>query len=470
MKLSFSRKNAWEGLPERVRRPLGSLLGLVPLPYVLGSGFRHVFRFVQEAQWWPAERSREYQLEQVRSVLLLAQQKTPFYRRTFAGAGFDPHDLRALEDLAGLPTTDKQTLRDHLAEMCAVPPQSPRVDYVTTGGTGGTPLGFYIGAQRSAVEYAHLVSGWQRMGFRLGRPLAVFRGRVVPLSGALRHFHDPLLRHHYYSNFHMTDDNMGRYLDHVAGLGECFLHVYPSSAAALARFIKRSGRTPPRNVRGVMAESEILYPEQRSLVEETFGVRCFASYGHTEKLVAATECESSTDYHVWPTYGFLELIDEQGRPVTTPGQRGEIVGTGFINRVVPFIRYRTGDFATFLAPSCASCGRAHMLLGDIRGHRVQELLIAHDGAAISWTAVNMHDDTFARVVRFQFFQDTPGRARLRVVPGPGFGDQDRRRIQERLAAKLSGRLEFEIDLVEQIAVTGMGKAIYVDQRIPTAAS
>jgi phenylacetate-CoA ligase len=464
LKIALSRKNAWEKLPPVVRRPVGALLGRLPLGLILGGRFREASRFVEDAQWWPAERARAYQTGELRGVLARAA-TTPFYRRTLAGVA--PDDLRTPDDLRGLPTTSKETLREHLADMCAVPPGSPGVDYVTTGGTGGTPLGFYIGAGRSAVEYAYLVSGWRRAGYALGTPLAVFRGRIVPEDArGLRHQHDPLLRHHYYSNFHMTDAEMARYLDHLATLGPCFLHVYPSSAAALARFVKRSGRPPLPNVKGVLAESEMLGDAQRRAIEEAFGVRCFSGYGHTEKLVAAAECERSHDYHVWPTYGYCELLDEAGRPVDTPGARGEIVGTGFLNRVVPFVRYRTGDFATFVARSCAACRREHLVLSDIRGHRIQEFLVARDGAAVSWTALNMHDDTFEEVVRFQFFQDTPGRAVLRLVAAPGFGDAHRARIRQRLDAKMGGRLDLTLELVESVALSGAGKAIYVDQRIP----
>jgi phenylacetate-CoA ligase len=149
------------------------------------------------------------------------------------------------------------------------------------------------------------------------------------------------------------------------------------------------------------------------------------------------------------------------------GRRGEIVGTGFINTVVPFIRYRTGDYATYVGDHCEACGRQHTIIRDIRGHRTQEMLIAADGSEISWTALNMHDDTFLHVRQFQFRQDRPGRAVLRVVPADGFGDVDRQRIGQRLLTKLVGRIEFTIECTDRIRLSPRGKAVYVDQRIPT---
>jgi phenylacetate-CoA ligase len=311
-----------------------------------------------------------------------------------------------------------------------------------------------------------LVAGWQRVGYRLDIPQVVLRGRIVEENRVgLRYEYDQLLRRHYYSNFHTSDDAMRRYIEHMATIGPCYLHVYPSSVDALARFIERTGLRAPANIRGILAGSEQVYPEQRRLAERVFGVRYFSWYGHSEKLVLAAECEHSTDYHVWPTYGCFELLDEAGRPVTEPGQRGEIVGTGFINTIVPFIRYRTGDFATYVADRCEACGRDHMLIRDIRGHRTQEFLVAADGSAMSWTALNMHDDTFDRVQQFQFYQEEPGKAMLRIVPTDGYMQEDSARIAQRLGRKFAQQLTFSIRIVDEIALSPRGKAIYVDQRI-----
>ena len=99
-------------------------------------------------------------------------------------------------------------------------------------------------------------------------------------------------------------------------------------------------------------------------------------------------------------------------------------------------------------------------------HRVQEFLIAADGSEISWAALNMHDDTFGNVRQFQFRQDTPGRALLRIVPAAGFSPEDEGRIRASLDRKLNGRLRLEIQCVEDIPLTARGKAVYIDQRIP----
>ncbi|MBV5327341.1 MAG: hypothetical protein JZU65_06840, partial [Chlorobium sp.] len=91
---------------------------------------------------------------------------------------------------------------------------------------------------------------------------------------------------------------------------------------------------------------------------------------------------------------------------------------------------------------------------------------ASDGSFITWSAVNVHDDTFDHVRQFQFYQDTPGKAVLKVVPASAFREEDIRAMQTNLGKKFDGRLRFDIKVVETIALSKMGKAIFVDQNIP----
>ena len=112
---------------------------------------------------------------------------------------------------------------------------------------------------------------------------------------------------------------------------------------------------------------------------------------------------------------------------------------------------------TYVADRCQACRREHTLISDIRGHRTQEALVASDGALIPWTALNMHDDTFAHVRQFRFYQDTPGKARLTIIPAEGFGEKDRQRVLRNLERKLDGRLHLTLALTN-------GRELYAFQR------
>jgi hypothetical protein len=73
-------------------------------------------------------------------------------------------------------------------------------------------------------------------------------------------------------------------------------------------------------------------------------------------------------------------------------------------------------------------------------------------------------------VRFQFQQDLPGSALLKLVAAPGFSAADEARIQSRLGIKFDGRITLSMRLVDSIDLSVSGKSIYVDQRIKGLAS
>ncbi len=456
MKKALSRKNLWQATPSAIKSALKPILTWIKPELLLGRAYRQTMRFIQQADRWNAEQAREYQLFHLRRICLLAS-RTPFYKRVFRQAGFDPRGLKMPEDLAILPMTHKFLVIENLEDMLTRPAAAPGVDCVSTSGTSGKPLRFYMHARRSQTEFAYLVSSWQRAGYRLGMPLGVLRGRPVKETRAgFHHEFDPILRQHFYSNFHTTDRDLRAYLDHLATLGPCFLEVYPSSAAMLAGFLERTGARPPANLCGLLAGSENVPAAQRQYVERIFGCRYFSWYGHTEKLVLAAECEHSSHYHVWPTYGYCELVDERGRPVREIGRVGEIVGTGFINDVTPFIRYRTGDYARYMGDHCDVCGRQQMVLADVEGRKLDGFLLGRDGSSICIMNVKLNDVT--RIIDYQFHQVQPGKAVMRMLSDGPLSATQVDMLRRQVEDSLQGQIDIQIQLCQKLQLTAMGKA------------
>jgi len=467
MKKAFSKKNLWQNTPAGLKKVLGAGLSLVPLPYLLGGDFRRWRQFAAEADRWDAERIREYQLGELRRILTLAYEKTEYYRETFRSVGFQPGDLKSLEDLQRLPTIDKVSVRENWQRMMTRPMSDRSVDLVTTGGTSGEPMKFYMSSARHAPEFAHLTNCWSRVGYQPGDVFAVLRGKVIskPTDG-MYYEYDPLFRYHYYSTFHMSPDDLRKYLTHMNQVQPKFLHAYPSSLFALVEFAAGEKLSLPKSIRAVLFESEAMFPHQRELFRNKLNARTFSCYGHSEKLVMAGQCESSEEYHVVPSYGFCEVLKENGSR-SNPGEKGEITGTGFINDVMPFIRYRTGDGVVRGGDKCKSCGREHLMLREIQGRWGQEFLVCRDGhTLISMTSLNLHDDTFDGIIRFQFQQTEPGKAVLKLVSTKTNGANDPARFQRHFAPKLAHGVDLEVQFVKEIPLTKVGKQPMIDQRCP----
>lgn len=96
-------------------------------------------------------------------------------------------------------------------------------------------------------------------------------------------------------------------------------------------------------------------------------------------------------------YSYVELINQQGDRVTSASTAGEIIGTCFKNYATPFIRYATGDLASYASEEC-SCGRKYPLVEKIEG-RVQEMIVLNNGKVVPLTALffGQHFNAFSTI-------------------------------------------------------------------------
>lgn len=85
----------------------------------------------------------------------------------------------------------------------------------------------------------------------------------------------------------------------------------------------------------------------------------FGWYGHSEYQILAGECEYSNKLHVYPQYGYTELIPT-GKKHINGKDIFEIVATGFNNYYMPILRYRTQDYATLADNQKCKCGRNYL--------------------------------------------------------------------------------------------------------------
>lgn len=164
-----------------------------------------------------------------------------------------------------------------------------------------------------------------------------------------------------------------------------------------------------------------------------------------------------------PQYGLTELVDSEGNEINQEDQTGEIIATGFYNFAMPFIRYRTMDLATHTNQKSPD-GFNFRLFKRIEG-RIQELIVTSTGRLISMTAINMHDETFDNVRQFQFYQDTPGKLILKILPNQKFSEKDLQRIYNNLKFKLGDDTSLEIKIVDSIPRTKSGKLRFLEQKL-----
>jgi phenylacetate-CoA ligase len=179
-------------------------------------------------------------------------------------------------------------------------------------------------------------------------------------------------------------------------------------------------------------------------------------------VLYASQCMNSSKYHIYPQYGV---------PETAKLRDGinELVGTGFINYANPLIRYKTADIGALSYPSCSSCGFSYESLDLIEG-RLGGLLIDRAGKALSPMRVGVNSTVFKNVKMFQFYQDTPGKAVLRLVKKASFSDADTKNIRSKAITDLglNGKgkmIDIEIVFASDVQRSPNGKFNMVEQML-----
>jgi phenylacetate-CoA ligase len=356
-------------------------------------------------------------------------------------------------DLRECPLLTKQDLLDHREAMISTAiPKKQRL-YITTGGSTGVPVGFYLqkGVSRPK-EQAFLEAQWKRGGYFDGARLAVIRGHVTSseADGSIASY-DATRDWLMLSSYHLTEERLPEYLEAIERFKPGLLHVYPSAALQLAEFLERAGQTWRLPLRGLLAGSEQLTLPQKRLLERVFKCRVYRWYGHSERVVLAGEGRKSELFYFWPTYGFVEFgpPDEEGLC--------EVIGTSFHNLAMPLIRYRTGDYVRLADPRTdGALEFPWPAVSEIAG-REQEYLVSGGGRRISLTAINMHSAIFDDLYAVQFHQEVPGLADLLYVAGPRFDRARLPAIEAAVRRKLGDDFQIELRAVTEVEKTARGK-------------
>ena len=140
------------------------------------------------------------------------------------------------------------------------------------------------------------------------------------------------------------------YRHHVRSKRVKYLRGYPSSIKIFAEFCQNKAYTIS-GLKFIFTASEVLSDDDRSFIENVFGVQIGNHYGLAEQIVMFGNCSESSILHNYNEYGYCELIPTDEENIF------RIIGTNLHNDLMPLLRYDTGDLA-FARPGVkCPCGR-----------------------------------------------------------------------------------------------------------------
>lgn len=416
----------------------------------MGAHFHEVIEEIERTQWLNQKELEAYQAMQIESLVQQAAEQVPYYRALFQRNGLKARDICSASDLAKLPHLTKQDVarspKSFVSER-----KSGWVFKGHTSGSTGEPLTIYQDLNAIVREYSFVFRILQWTGFRMGERCGWIRGdMIVPAEQQ----DPPFWRMNWATNmlmmssYHLSEKNAASYLKALAVFDPTLIQAYPSSITYLANYLQCKGRVyEGRALRAIVTSSETLLPEHKVIVERAFGCQVIDHYGSFERVVLISHCEKG-NLHVHSDYGYMELA-------RTPDGDDEVVGTGFNNRVMPLLRYKTGDRIVLDgANKRCPCGRCWPLVKRIEG-RQDDYVVTKDGRHI--TRLGHIFTGIAGIAEGQIVQERTGEVRILAVPIGSNPSDLQDKLQARAFERFGSMMDVRIEIIPQIARGKNGK-------------
>ncbi|NEN04278.1 phenylacetate--CoA ligase [Diaminobutyricibacter tongyongensis] len=300
------------------------------------------------------------QLERLRWTVRHAYENVPLYTRKFDEAGVRPGDIRSLDDVALLPFTTKDDLREtYPFGMFAVPMDQVARIHASSGTTGRPTVVGYT--KTDLANWAGLVARCLRAsGVRPGMRVHNAYGYGLFTGGLGAHAGIEALGA---TVIPMSGGQTSKQVQLIHDFEPDVIMCTPSYLLTIADAMAEAGLDPrATSLKVAILGAEPWTNAMRAELEERLDIDAVDIYGLSEVMGpgVGNECIDTKDGpHLWEDHFLPEVIDPETRDVLGDGELGELVFTTLTKEAFPVIRYRTRDL-TRLLPGSARPGMRRM--------------------------------------------------------------------------------------------------------------
>lgn len=426
---------------------------------------------LNETQWWSREKLEDLQIKKIQYLIRYVSNNIPYYSKVLNRLNLGWEDFQNLSDIRKLPMITKAEIQKNYDEF--IPKYIPKENlyHRSTGGSTGTPLTIYMDLDFLSLDKANTEHYMETAG------LNIFDYKSIRLYGD-KIPGEYLHREEYWyvengrklvmSCYHINRKTTPDYVNKINIFAPVYIHTRPSAILPLAKYMISLDLKIDVPIRYIFCDGEYLTNGQCKTIEKAFKSRVYNVYGHTEGCVIGHSCEKSRLLHFMPQVGLVELLDKNGLPVEGEGERGEMVVTGFNNKMFPLIRYRTVDIGIFTKQKC-DCGRNYPLLKEVEG-RIQDYVVDLFGnlVPLSPAVFNYNDLDWKGIQEFQVYQDKPGILVFKIQTENDLSEPKeitRDKFKTKLNEIFGKIFSIEVVFVEDLKRTEIGKFRYLDQRL-----
>jgi phenylacetate-CoA ligase len=415
----------------------------------LGGGTLNYIKEWERTQWLSAGELRSMQLAKLQKMLAHAAAAVPYYRNSFRAAGFEPGDLKSIDDLARLPVLDKGILREHASEFVAEG-VTEKMFTAKTGGSTGEPLSFPIGISLRAASMANMVRCRRWWGIDIGDGSANFWGHSRYVRGRrldeVKRFFSTVkgraLNRIVCSAYDLSDEAMEEYWRRIERFRPAFFIGYATSLYVFADFVMRRGyKGDTLGLKAVISTAEVLYDWQETAVRRAFGSPVVNEYGMCEAGIVAYQCPSGS-MHVMDESLIVEILPVEG------SASGDIVITELENYAAPLVRYNTKDMASLVRGPC-ECKRGLSRISKVEG-RAYDIIYAADGKVVAGALLTHVMKSTPGIAKYQILQKGLRELEITYTETRPLSEPDKRAIAATLRRHLGESVDVKLTLVDEL--------------------
>ncbi len=314
----------------------------MPLPYFRkslqwqGYDLKKANLLLKQVSSW----NNEQQLQQRQQILGHHFKFNAFYNTLV------PNKMTTWEDL---PILTKADLQQPLHQRLSKGYTTTSIHKGKTSGSSGHPFTYARDKFCHAMTWAAFDQAYQAHGIDLNRSLeARFYGIS---SGGFPRFKEQLKdfvgNRHRFSIFDMNDAVLAGYVDRFRESEYHYINGYTSSIVLFAKYLQRQNLILKKvcpTLKACIVTSEMLFEDDRELLEKVLSVPVINEYGSSETgLIAIQNVDGAMVLNTNTL--FIEVVDMQNKPVAD-GTVGKILITDLFNKAHPFIRYEIGDLGS----------------------------------------------------------------------------------------------------------------------------
>jgi len=434
---------------------LSFLYKLIPFPLAKGLKFASYYNSILETQYYSESEMKNYVDANLRNIIQYSQNNVPYYKEIING-NIDLQNISSINELNQLPILRKEDVRKYFKKLASQEMDKKKYSVDFTSGSTGTSINIakFQDSTDKALAFHWRYNKWAGVGF--SDRVVFLTGSTFTESKKIYKFDKNKL---FLSAFHITKDNLQLYSSLIKEFKPVALRGYPSATMLLTRYMKKHGIVPPK-VKVIILTAECLLDEYRKEIAGYWNCRTQNIYGQAENVVSIGECEKGS-LHLSSEFGWMELVDNEGNPVPA-GKPGKIIGTGFTNFAMPFIRYDTRDVAVMSDKKC-SCGRSLPVVSSIEG-RSEDIVVTPDGRM-----VGRLDAAFKYsngIELSQILQEDTQSMTVRIVRGENYSSRDIDRLEIELRKRLGHKIKINYCFVDTIERTSLGKLRFVISSVP----